>query len=359
MSKVLLSIGTEKGAFFLTSDANRERWEISEPQLRGWKVGHIMLDQRSSPKMFACTGSYVYGPTLNVSDDFGKNWRQIEKGPAYAENAPGKLTATWCVASGHADEPDKFYAGVADAGIFVSRDGGENWRELKGLSEHPTREEWSPGLGGLCCHTILQHPTNKKRIWAAISAVGVFRSDDAGETWQVKNDGLTIVIEGQKHKNVGSCVHRLVLDAQNPDCLYQQNHKGVFRSRNGGDSWERIETGLATNFGFPMVIHPRDSQTLFIVPQESDEFRFPKDGKLTVCRSTDGGDSWHSLRNGLPDNAYTGVLRQAMAVDSLDDCGVYFGTSGGQIYYSRNTGENWQAMPFLLPRINSVSAAVL
>lgn len=359
MPTIHLFIGTEKGLFILTADHQRERWEIEGPLLPGWKVGHVYLDQRAAPRLFVCTGSYVYGPTINVSDDLGKSWRQIEKGPAYEADAPGKLTSIWCVAPGPANMPDVLFAGVADAGIFVSRDRGESWQELKGLSEHPTRDEWVGGLGGMCCHTILQHPGNPRRIWAAISAVGVFRSDDGGETWAVKNNGLTIIVPAKTHQDIGSCVHRLALDMAHPERLYQQNHRGVFRSENGGDSWKRIETGLESTFGFPIVIHPHNSRRLFIIPQKSDEYRFPTDGKLAVYHSENGGDSWHPLRKGLPDDCYAGVMRQAMAVDDLEQSGIYFGTSSGHIYYSRNSGDDWQTMPFTLPRITSVTAARL
>ncbi len=359
MTKVMVMIGTEKGAFLLRSDARREKWEITGPLLPGWKVGHLILDTRQSPRMFASTGSYVYGPTINVSDDLGKTWRQIENGPKFAEDAPGKLQAIWCVTPGPADAPETLYAGVADAGLFISRNRGESWEELPGVGNHPTRAEWFPGAGGLCCHTIIVHPTNHRRIWVGISAVGVLRSDDGGQTWEIKNEGVEIIIPGKEFKFIGSCVHRLVLDPEDPERLYQQNHKGVFRSRNGGDSWERIENGLPGTFGFPMIMHPHHPRTLFVIPQQSDEYRFFPEGRLTVYRTSDAGDHWEPLRNGLPEQCYAGVLRQAMAADTLPDTGIYFGTSGGQLFYSRNNGEHWHTLPYTLPRINSITTAML
>jgi photosystem II stability/assembly factor-like uncharacterized protein len=359
MAKIILMAGTEKGAFLLQSDTRREKWEIKGPILKGWKIFDLQLDSRKQPVMYAAVNHFVYGAGIHISRDLGKTWRQLENGPRYDRESQSKLKDIWCIVPGPADEPDVLYAGVAEAGLFISRDGGRRWEELKGLSEHRTRSEWEGGLGGLCCHTVLLDPANKNRMWVAISAVGVFRSDDGGKTWNVKNDGLVFAVEAKTHKEIGSCVHRLVLDPLNPDRLYQQNHRGVFRSSNGGDSWKKIEKGLPANFGFPMVMSPHNTQTLFIVPQESDEYRFAKDGKLAVYRTTDGGDSWHPLRKGLPDNSYTGVMRQAMAADTLEQCGVYFGTSGGQIFYSRDNGEAWHAMPCHLPRILSLSTAMI
>jgi photosystem II stability/assembly factor-like uncharacterized protein len=359
MAKVVVFVGTEKGAFLLSSDENRKKWEIEGPILAGWKVFHLQLDQRREVKLYASVNSYVYGPAIYVSKDLGKNWQQIENGPRYAEDAPGKLNNIWCVEPGRENEPEVLYAGVADAGLFISRDGGQNWTELKDIAHHRTRSEWMPGNGGLCCHAILVDPYNKNRMWVAISAVGVFRSDDGGKSFAIKNDGLEIAIEAKTYKNIGSCVHRLVMDPRNPNRLFQQNHRGVFRSTNGGDSWERIENGLPSNFGFPIAINPTNPDTLFIIPLQSDEYRVPNHGELAVYRSTNGGDSWRPLKNGLPSHCYAGVLRQSMATDTMPDCGIYFGTSGGQIYYSRNNGENWQLMPGLFPRISSITTAVI
>lgn len=361
MSRVLVLVGTAKGAFLCWSDESRREWRVEGPLLKGWEVNDLRVDLRSGePVIWAAVGSYVYGPTVRVSRDLGRTWTQVENGPAYPADAARKLERVWTVVPGRPKEPDVLWAGVAEAGLFVSRDGGESWSELPGLNEHPTRKAWSPGAGGLCCHTIVHDPADPKRSWVGISAVGVFRSDDGGETWQVKNQGLPIAVPDQDHPEVGTCVHKMVIAPDEPNRLYQQNHQGVFRSLDAGDTWERIENGLPSTFGFPMVMHPHDSRTLYVLPLESDEYRFFPGGLVAVYRSRDGGDSWHRLAAGLPAaHGYTGVLRGAMAADGLDRCGVYFGTSSGQLFASADEGETWQAMPGLLPRISSVTAVVL
>ncbi|MBI2423921.1 MAG: exo-alpha-sialidase [Candidatus Hydrogenedentes bacterium] len=359
MSRVILMAGTQKGAFLFYSDEAREVWHIEGPLHKGWNVFDVQMDQRLEPALYAALGHYVYGATIQYSHDFGHEWTMAESNPTYAEGDPSKMKDIWCVVPGPPSQPETLYAGVAEAGIFVSHDRGKNWAELPGLSHHGTREEWMPGFGGLCCHTILWDKDNPKRLWAAISAVGVFRSDDGGSTWKEKNDGLEIIIEGQKHKCVGSCVHSMVQDPADPNRLFQQNHRGVYASTDGGDSWGRIENGLPSTFGFPIALSPRQPDTLFIALQESDEFRMAIDGKLAIHRSTDAGKSWQALRKGLPDKTWAGVMRQALTTDSLDETGVYFGTSSGQIYYSRNNGDSWQAIPCTLPRINSLRVAVV
>ena len=357
MAQILLMVGTQKGAFLLASDERRETWQVTGPLLKGWSVFDLALDRRSTPAMYAAVGHFVYGPAIHISKDLGRTWQQVEHPPKYESNHT--LNNVWCVVPGRESEPGVLYAGVDEAGLFVSRDSGWHWENLSGLSDHRTREEWCPGNGGLCCHSVLLDPSNENRMWAGISAVGVFRTDDGGQTWEASNDGLEIIVEGKTHKDIGTCVHRMVLDPANPERLFQQNHRGVFRSTDGGKKWDRIENGIPNNFGFPMVMLPGDSNTLYIVPQESDEFRFASDGRLTVYRTADGGDSWTPLRSGLPENAYVGVLRQAMAADSLESPGVYFGTTGGQIFYSRDGGERWETIPCALPRISSVSVAIL
>jgi photosystem II stability/assembly factor-like uncharacterized protein len=358
MKGITLMVGTQKGAFFLRSDERRKDWQLSAPIMKGWSVFDVVRDTRSTPRLYAAVGHFVYGPTVQISDDFGESWQQAEQSPRYAEDSPHKVNNVWCVVPGRASDPDTLYAGVDEAGLFVSHDRGRQWEEIEGLTNHPTREEWCPGAGGLCCHSICVHPQDAGRLWIGISAVGVFRSTDGGASWQASNDGLPIVIEGKTHKDVGTCVHHMILDPRNPDRLFQQNHQGVFRSTNGGKNWKRIEEGLPHIFGFPMVMLPNDSDTLFIVPQESDEFRFANEGQLAVYRSTNGGDSWQALRDGLPDNAYAGVLRQAMTTDTCDDPGIYFGTNTGQIFYSRDGGDHWEQMPCILPRIQSLSVAI-
>jgi hypothetical protein len=360
MSRILVMAGTGKGAFFWWSDERRRSWRLEGPLLKGWEVNDLVVDLRGGePVVWAAVGHYVYGATVQRSRDLGRTWTQIEDGPRYAEEAGRKLERIWRVQPGRADEPDELWAGVAEAGLFVSRDGGESWREVAGLNDHPTRPSWQPGAGGLCCHTILLDPADRRRMWVAISAVGAFRSDDGGATWQVRNQGLPIAVPAEAHPEVGSCVHKMVVAPDDPRRLYQQNHQGVLRSADAGDTWERIEDGLPSRFGFPMVMHPADSRTLYILPLESDEYRFFPGGAMAVYRSRDGGDSWQPLATGLPADGYTGVLRNAMAVDALDPCGVYFGTSGGQLFASADEGESWHALPGLVPRISCVSVAVV
>ncbi len=359
MKTVLLSVSTEKGLFLFTSDENRQDWKIEGPLLKGWSVSDTLLDTRQSATLFAAVSSAFYGSGLHVSDNLGKSWREIETPPQYPEGSEHEVTAIWTVVPGPSNQPKTLYAGVDPAGLFVSRDHGEHWELLPGLSGHPSRGEWMGGKGGLCCHSVLVDPKNPDRLWTGISAVGVFRSEDGGQSWSTRNDGLEIVVPGEHHKEIGTCVHRLVLDPTNPDRLYQQNHRGVFRSQDGGDSWQRIETGLTHTFGFPMVLNPDNPETLFIIPQESDEYRLIPDGVLKVYRSEDAGNSWSPLNEGLPGNSYTGVMRQAMAIDGHKSCGVYFGTVGGQVHYSTNNGNQWQTLPHQLPRINAVSVNTL
>lgn len=362
MATVLVLVGTEKGAFYLRSDESRTKWSVEDPFLKGWKVLDVNIDQRQNPPvMWAACSHASYGPAIHRSDDVGKTWRQIEHGPKYPDGSKSKLREIWTVVPGRGPDPNVLYAGVAEAGLFISRDGGEHWDELTGISQHYTREDWLPGAGGLCCHTILLHPTNPKRMWVGISSVGAFRSDDGGETWTIRNAGVENVFKGPTHNEVGCCVHRMVLDPSNPDRLFQQNHRGVYLSNDAGDTWQRIENGLpkTSQFGFPMVIDPNHADTLFIIPQESDEYRFAPDGALAVYKTTNAGATWVPRRNGLPENAYVGVLRQAMGVDGLNPCGVYFGTTNGHVYASRDAGETWNALPCQLPRISSVNVSIL
>ncbi|MEZ5330194.1 MAG: hypothetical protein R3F19_34540 [Verrucomicrobiales bacterium] len=357
MNAVSLLVGTKKGAFVLRSDRSRERWSIAGPLFKGWEVFELTADPRVEGKWLAATGHFIYGSCVQISNDSGKSWHQIEASPAYSKDAGFELKNIWCIQPSTAEEPGVYYAGVDQAGLFRSEDGGNSWELLDGLSGHASRSEWMEGAGGLCCHCVRIDPKDPDRLWTGISAVGVFRSDDRGKTWQLRNEGLPVVIPSKEHPGIGSCVHGLALDPQNSNRLFQQNHQGVYRSDDGGDHWQRIENGLKEKqFGFPIALDPHDPDTVFIVPQESDEFRHAADGKLTVCRSRDGGDSWQPLRNGLPDHCFTGVLRKAMCTDACAETGVYFGTANGQICYSRNAGEEWQILPFTLPRIFSISA---
>lgn len=265
----------------------------------------------------------------------------------------------WTVVPGRKTDSETVYAGVDEAGLFASRDGGEHWSELSGLREHESRDHWFPGKGGLCCHSVLVDPTDPDRLWVAISAVGVFRTTDGGTSWTLQNDGLERVVPDEEVGDIGSCVHRLVHHPSRPERLFQQNHLGVFRSTDGADSWVRIDDGLPSTFGFPIVVHPSDPDTVYTFPLESDEVRMTANGQPAVYRSADAGDTWERLTTGLPSNRWTTVLRQAMAVDSLDSAGVYVGTTGGDIYNSVDVGDTWQSMDCRLPRIHSLNAVVL
>ncbi len=352
--EVVLLVGTTKGAFFFHSDAKRRDWRITGPHLGGWEVYSLHGDS-SKRRIFAGTSHFVYGPTIRVSDDMGETWREIDRQPRYSPESGFQMKHIWQIVPGHPSQPGTLYAGVEEAGLFASRDGGDTWDELSGLTSHPTRPNWWPGGGGMCLHTILVHPTNPQRLWVAASAIGAFRSDDGGESWKVINKGLPEVPTDGQPNEVGRCVHKMVLDPADPDTMYLQFHWGVFKSTDAGDNWTRIEEGLPSTFGFPMVVTANGD--LFIVPLESDERRYTPEGKLRVYRSQDRGESWQPTGSGLPEDAqYVGVLRDAMATDSLDPAGIYFGTNMGEIYASPDGGESWERLPANLPRITYIKA---
>jgi photosystem II stability/assembly factor-like uncharacterized protein len=358
MTGVRLYAGTRKGLFVLEADADRSDWTVREPILAGWEVSNVCADERAD-RLFAAVGHFVYGPTIHRSDDGGDRWEQVEASPTYPADADRELNQIWTVEPGRRDDPRTLYAGVDEAGLFVSRDGGDSWAEVEGLSDHDTRAKWFPGKGGLCCHSVLVHPDDPDRLWVGISAVGVFRTDDGGETWSLTNDGLEVVAPDDDHDALGSCVHRLVLDPTDPDRLYQQNHRGVFRSTNAGDTWERIDDGLPSTFGFPILLHPHEPETLYVFPLESDEQRMAIDGEPAVYRSTDAGDTWERCADGLPTRSWITVLRHGLAADSLDPAGLYVGTTGGDVFYSADAGDSWDRIDAHLPRIYSLTATVV
>jgi photosystem II stability/assembly factor-like uncharacterized protein len=348
--RLALAVGTQKGAFVFRTDERREKWTIDGPLFRGWKVTAFGLDGRG--RYLAATASDVYGAALHRSSDL-KTWKQIDHGPKLPEGAPGELKQIWFVA----ETKGVLYAGVDDAALFSSADGGDSWRVVNGLSNHPSRPAWFPGAGGMCAHSFLADAATARRLWCGISAVGVFRSDDGGATWTPKNQGVPVIIEDKNWKDIGYCVHAIAHDPANPDVIWRQDHRGMFRTRDGGDSWTRIENGLPSSFGFPLARQARTG-SLFSFPLESDEYRLPPEGKLRVFRSRDGGDSWQPLGKGLPtEPAYSGVLRSAMATDDFaTGAGVYFGTTSGEIFASRDDGDSWTALPGSFPRILTVRA---
>lgn len=349
--RVRVIVGTEKGAFLCSAGSDRRRWELEGPVFKGWKV--TATDRSPSGRYFMATASQVYGVALHTSSDLHK-WRQLEKGPAYPEGGDRKLNQIWTL---HC-RADRHYAGVDVAGLFFSDDDGESWHPVTALNDHPSRKGWFPGAGGLCAHAVISSPKRPKQIWCGMSAVGVWRSDDGGETWQTKNEGIRCLAPDQDFPGIGYCVHGLVQDPDNPDVLYRQDHTGMFRSRNGGDDWHKIEEGLPSWFGFPIVIDEK-SGTLFSFPMESDEYRLPVEGRCRVYRSRTRGDSWEPTSGGLPDAPYYGsVLRGAMAVDNLDPVGVYVGSTSGDVFLSSDGGESWQTLGTRLPRVLSVRAYV-
>jgi hypothetical protein len=338
-------VGTAKGAFLLRSE-NRVDWSVEGPLFKGWKVTAATRD--ADGRIYVATASDVYGPAIHASEDLA-SWRQLEAVPAWPEASERKLNQIWTLVAGR----NRLLAGVDVAGLFESHDRGESWQPVEGLNEHATRDNWYPGAGGLCAHSVLLDPRSPERMWVGISAVGVFRSDDAGLSWTPKNRGVPVIIEDKRHKDIGYCVHAL---AQHPDdaaTIFRQDHRGMFVTRDGGDSWQAIQNGLPSTFGFPLGLDP-NTGALFSVPLESDEYRMPRGGELAVYRSRDEGASWQPLRAGLPDDHYSGVLRGALAVDGLDPCGVTFGTSAGTVHTSANCGDTWNTVPCSLPRVLSV-----
>lgn len=359
MSRLLLLVGTRKGAFVLEADGDRDGFSVLTHSLEGWEVSDLRYDPRDGGRLLAGVGRFMAEPGVRRSADLGGAWAAATNPPAYPDGPDREVERVWTVVPGRADEPGTLYAGVDEAGLFVSRDGGDSWDEVAGLNDHPTRGEWVPGTGGLCLHSILLDPADPDRMWVGISAVGVFRTDDGGGTWALCNDGLEVIVPGEADEPVGSCVHRVVLDPADPDRLYQQNHLGVYRSTDGADSWERVDDGLPSSFGFPIVMHPRDASTLYTFPLESDGHRVAIDGRPAVYRTTDAGESWARLDDGLPGRAWVTVLRQAMAVDDRDPAGIYFGTTGGEVFTSRDAGDSWGRIDCRLPRITSLEAVTI
>ncbi len=354
---VVLLIGTVKGVFLYHSDENRSNWRLTGPHLGGWEVFSLCGDPQRN-RILAGTVHYQHGPNIRTSTDLGATWEPIKGNPRFAEGTKAELKHIWQIVPGAPSQQGTWYAGVDDAALFVSRDDAQTWTELTGLTSHPTRPRWMPGFGGLCLHSILVDPTNPRRLWVGISAVGVFRSDDAGETWKLCNAGLhNVAPEFVKDADMGRCVHKMALDPQRPGVLYLQFHGGVFKSENAAETWTRISAGLPHDFGFPMVVTARGD--LFIVPLLSDENRVVPDGALKLWRSRDQGRTWRALTAGLPQkDHFVGVLRDAMSADPFSPAGVYFGTTGGEIFHSKDDGDTWEKLPAQFPRITTLKTWV-
>lgn len=353
--RLALLIGTPKGAFILDGDADRRSWSLRGPLCDAWPIHDISVDAASGA-LLAGGGSPWYGPAVWRSDDLGETWTHSSEGLTYGDDGP-KVKTVWNVTA----TDGLIYAGVEPAGLFRSRDAGATWEHIEGLTNHPTRPEWQPGAGGLILHSIVPHRTDPDRVWVGISAVGAFETQDGGKSWATRNGGVRADFSPVQYPEFGQCVHKMVMAADGGEHLYQQNHCGVYRSTNGGHSWDEITPGLPSEFGFPMAAHPRDPMTVWTIPLNgADQGRYMPDGSTGVWRTHDGGDSWTRSGEGLPQkDAFIGVLREAMAVDRLDPVGVYFGTANGQVYGSSDEGRSWQLVAENLPPIWSVDAAVV
>jgi hypothetical protein len=353
--RVVLLIGTRKGAFLLDGDPGRRDWQVRGPLCEGWPL-HDLSIEPGSGAILAGGGNNWYGPAVWRSEDLGETWTHSSEGLTYGDDGP-KVTTVWNVTA----TKDAIYAGVEPAGLFRSTDRGATWQHVEGLRNHPTTPDWQPGNGGLCLHSIVPHPTDANRLWVGISAVGAFETIDGGATWETRNKGVRADFYPDKYPEFGQCVHKLVMAADGGAHLYQQNHCGVYRSADGGRQWEEITPGLPSQFGFPMGAHPRDPQTVWTIPLNGDDRgRYMPDASAAVWRTHDGGDTWLRSGEGLPQqDAYLGVLREAMAVDRLDPVGVYFGTSTGQLYASTDEGVSWSLIADNLPAIWSVEAALV
>jgi photosystem II stability/assembly factor-like uncharacterized protein len=355
--RVLLLLGTKKGAFILESDGRRRTWSLRGPFCETWPLNHVVGDPATAT-IFAAGGNEGFGPAVWKSDDLGKSWTHSSEGLAYPEGEEPVKTG-WSLAPANG----RLYAGVEPAGLFVSDDLGHSWQHVSGLRDHPSRAEWTPGGGGLILHSLVPHPRDPDQIWVAISAAGVFHTTDGGKSWEPRNSGTRadFLPEGSNYPEFGQCVHCLVMAAGNGERLYQQNHCGMYRSEDGGRSWQSVENGLPSSFGFPAAAHPRDPDTFYLIPLNGDiAGRYMPDGKAAVWRTRDGGDSWQALRNGLPqENVFYNVLRQGLATDRLEPAGVYFGTNSGAVYASTDEGDSWSPIAEHLPMITSVEALVV
>jgi len=370
MSSVRVLVGTRKGAFILTSDGARKRWKIKGPHFPGWEMYHLKASPADPNRIYASQSSGWFGQQIQRSDDGGRKWKAVGNQFAY-DGVPG--THQWYDGTPHPWEfkrvwhlepsltdPDTVLAGVEDAAMFRTTDGGATWTEMSGLRKHGSGPHWAPGAGGMCLHSIIVDPTNPNRVYIAISAAGAFRSDDGGASWKPINQGLRSEHIPDPTAEVGHCVHHIAMHASRPNTLFMQKHWDVMRSDNAGDKWTEVSGNLPTDFGFVVDVHAHEPETIYVVPITSDAHHWVMKGKLRVYRSRTGGNEWEALSKGLPQrNCYVNVLRDAMAVDSLDTCGIYFGTTGGQVYVSADEGDSWKAIARDLPAVLSVEVQTL
>lgn len=355
--RTLILLGTEKGGFILELGAAREPVQLRGPFNEAMPVQHLAWDG-SRGVLLGAAGSAWYGPLVWRSEDLGETWTQSSEGLSYGQDGEQPaVTRVWNITA----IGDALYAGVEPAGLFRSHDGGLTWEHVEGLRDHPTRPGWEPGAGGLILHTIVGHPHDARQMWVGISAVGVFHTADGGATWEAQNVGVRPVGTAEERPETGYCVHKFGLHPARPDVLYQQNHSGAYRSDDGGRGWLSINDGLPSTFGFGLAIHPHDPHTIWTIPLNGDSVgRFMPDGRVAVWQSRDEGATWTAQTAGLPQrDAYVGVLREAMATDTHDPAGVYFGTSTGQLFGTRDEGRSWRMLADFLPRISSVEAVVI
>ncbi|MEJ8566149.1 sialidase family protein [Elongatibacter sediminis] len=393
MTGIRVLVGTRKGAFILTSDDDRRTWKVDGPHFAGWEIYHMNGSPADPDRIYASQSSSWFGQIIQRSDDGGRSWHQpgSPNGPETSESGmpqgesnrfvydtsdetgrplsthqwydgtphPWEFARVWHLEPSLSD-PDTVYAGVEDAALFRSTDGGTTWHELAALRGHETGPGWQPGAGGLCLHTIVIDPNNEDRIFTAVSAAGAFRTDDGGQSWKPINQGLHSQYIPDPTAPVGHCVHRIAIHPKNPDTLFMQKHWDVMRSDDAGDNWYEVSGDLPSDFGFPIAVHAHEPETIYVVPIESDSLHYPPEGKLRVYRSRSGGNDWEALTNGLPQkNCYVNILRDAMAVDDRDPCGIYFGTTGGQVYASADSGDHWQPIVRDLPAVLSVEVQTL
>ena len=359
---VLLTVGTTKGAFLLASDGARREWRVDGPHFPGKEVYALALDQRSGrPTLWAAPGSAFWGTTLRRSDDLGASWSAEDERPVkFPEGSDLALTRIWQIQPGRKEEPEKMFLGVEPTCLFESSDGGDSWEAVKGFLEHEHRPKWTPGNGGLCLHTILLDPSSQDRMLVAFSTGGVYRTEDGGKSWAPRNQGVRAEFLPEKYPEFGQCVHKVVHHPSRPERLFLQNHWGLYRSDDWGETWQDVANGVPSDFGFGMAMHPRDSETVYIVPLEADVARWTPDARLRVYRTRNGGGSWEAMSEGLPqEGAYETVLRDALTTDSLAPAGVYFGTRSGKVYGSADDGESWREIQDGLPPVVCVKASVL
>ena len=357
----LVMVGTMKGAFLLRSDRSRRSWDIGGPHFPGEPVYSMALDDRAERRrLWAAPENPYYGATLKRSDDFGRSWSEAGSPLRFPEATGASLKRIWQIRPGRSDEADTLYCGVEPAALFESNDAGESWALVEGLWDHPHRAEWQPGLGGLCLHTILPDPSRPGRMLVAVSAAGVYRTEDGGRSWSTSHQGVRAQFLPDHHPEFGQCVHKIAQHPREPDRYFIQNHWGLYRSDDGGNTWNDIANGVPSDFGFCMAVHPRDPATVYIVPIESDTYRCTPQGKLRVYRTRNAGKTWRPLTKGLPQkDALETVLRDAMATDTADPAGVYFGTRSGKVYASRDDGDSWKAIAEGLPPVVCVRAALI